>query len=388
MSEPSLSDLIKHYKHSFLSMWLDLFKTPTPTDHEQYLCYLGQKLHHRIMLSAPIVTLLIIIKVSLYFSVLSGTQLLGVLMINFLCTDASLIALLVISLKTTTPDQYYYQKMFALASMALFSCNILYAFTVANHIYYPYQIIELSILVFLWVFNYPYRWIINTPLFVLGVYCLIFLSAHAELNYTHILELLFLGMAFAIGVFYSLVNGANEYHLFTLLKESEEQAITDSLTQLYNRKGFTQHYQQLAKIATREHKAIYLAILDIDNFKQINDSLGHDMGDKVITQVAQQLQTLFKRPLDLVARWGGEEFIVCWCSDQVDNAFVMGQKTCTAIATHQHDATTPFNVTVSMGITQLQLGQQHFDVGLKQADLALYQAKHEGKNCFRIYAHV
>lgn len=316
----------EYYQLSFLEIWHELFGGYVIENKHEYVDYLSKKLHHRIILSSPIVTVLIILKMLIYFFTLDKTQWFGILTINFIFTDISLLSILIVSVFTKNPNEAYYNNMFILASFALFSCVLFYIYAITHHIYYPYEIIGLSILLFLWVFNYPFKWVIAVPLFTLIIYYFMVFALNNKIYYEKITELIVLAVAFFIGLFYSLMNGANEYYLYQSLKNAEKQALTDSLTKIYNRKGFLKNFEQLKKIAQREKKSIYIAILDIDNFKRVNDNYGHDIGDNVIVMVATKLTELYRRPLDLVARWGGEEFIVSWCEENPQATHIMGKK--------------------------------------------------------------
>jgi len=369
------------YQLSFLEIWHELFGDNRIDNTNEYIDYLSKKLHHRIILSTPIVTMLILLKVLIYFFSLSQGEWLGILTINFIFTDTALLSILIISVFNKKPNETYYNNMFILASLALFSCVLVYTYAITHHIYYPYEIIGLSILLFLWVFNYPFKWVIAVPLLTLVIYYFMVFTLNNKIYYEKITELIVLAVAFFIGLFYSLMNGANEYHLYQLLKNSEKQALTDSLTKIYNRKGFLKNFEQLKKIAQREKKNIYIAILDIDNFKKINDNYGHDIGDNVISMVAAKLTELYRRPLDLVARWGGEEFIVSWCEENPLAIPLMGKKACQTIAdTVIFSQFEQISVTVSMGITRLSEHDMSFAETLKRADTALYFAKNNGKN--------
>lgn len=373
------------YQFYFLKIWHELFSQNKIDNKNDYMDYLSQKLHHRIILSAPIVTILILLKIVIYFLSLNQKEWLGVLSVNLIFTDTALLSILIISVFNKKPNEAYYNNMFILASLALFSCVLVYTYAITHHIYYPYEIIGLSILLFLWVFNYPVKWVITVPLLTLVIYYFMAFTLNNKIHHEKIIEFILLAVAFLIGLFYSLMNGANEHHLYQSLKYAESQALTDSLTKIYNRKGFLKNFDKLKKIAQREKKDLYIAILDIDNFKKVNDNYGHDIGDNVISMVASQISDIYRRPLDLIARWGGEEFIVSWCEENPDLVSVMGQKICQRVA----DAiifsqSKQISVTVSVGITRFAEHDISFTETLKRADTALYKAKNNGKNQFII----
>jgi diguanylate cyclase (GGDEF)-like protein len=270
--------------------------------------------------------------------------------------------------------------MFVLASISLFSCILNYAYTATHAIYYPNEILGIAILLFLWIFNYPLKWVIAVPLVTLISYYFVFFALDNHISHEKETSIILLTFTFLIGLFYSVMNGANEYRLFKSFKNAEAQALTDSLTNMYNRKGFLQKFDYIKKIAKRENRKTYIAILDIDNFKKINDNYGHDIGDNVITMVAAKILELFRRPLDLTARWGGEEFIISWCEENPETIQKTGERICQTIANTQIPPLNNLTVTVSVGIALLNEHDFALNDTLKRADIALYTAKHNGKN--------
>jgi diguanylate cyclase (GGDEF)-like protein len=378
MPSISIKKFCDSYQFSFLEIWRELFSEYKIKDRSEYEQYLSKKLHSRIILTAPMIALIFIIKFILYFFSLSIQQFFWFLLIDFTLIDGALLAMLITSVFSKNLNESYYKNMLTLAAFALFSCVLLSAYAAIQHIYFPYEIIGMSILLFLWIFNYPFKWVITIPLSALIIYFIITISLNNNSVYEKSITIIALIVSFIIGLFYSLMNGANEYRLYQSLKNAESQAMTDALTKIYNRNGFMHHFEQHKKIAQREKKKIYIAILDIDNFKKINDSYGHDIGDNVITMVAAKISELYRRPLDLVARWGGEEFIISWCEENPDRISTTGNKICQTIA--ETIINNHIKVTVSVGMTLLTEKDISFTETLKRADTALYTAKHNGKN--------
>jgi diguanylate cyclase (GGDEF)-like protein len=95
-------------------------------------------------------------------------------------------------------------------------------------------------------------------------------------------------------------------------RELQRQARTDALTGLLNRRGFDEHLGVIWRQAEREKAPVGIVLLDVDGFKQLNDSHGHAAGDDVLRHVAGVLKTYASRPLDAVGRYGGDEFVVVW----------------------------------------------------------------------------
>jgi two-component system, cell cycle response regulator len=163
---------------------------------------------------------------------------------------------------------------------------------------------------------------------------------------------------------------------------SIEMAITDALTGLYNRRYMETHLATAVDQATARGKPLTLLLLDIDYFKCVNDSYGHDAGDDVLREFAIRLRKSI-RGIDLACRYGGEEFVVV----MPDTAIAVGATVAERI--RRRIATEPFtirngagaiDVTVSIGIATLADANDQPGAILKRADEALFRAKRDGRN--------
>lgn len=175
----------------------------------------------------------------------------------------------------------------------------------------------------------------------------------------------------------------------SLMQKNEELtklARRDFQTSLYNRMAFAEIFEQQLLIAAREHMPISLAMIDIDHFKSINDSLGHMAGDKVLLGVAETLKTI-ARESDVIARFGGEEFIILMFNTNHKEAEKAAERLRTAVEEEIVAGTN--SVTISIGlatfgeksiagidITPSEIYEQMLGV----ADKALYRAKMNGRN--------
>ena len=163
------------------------------------------------------------------------------------------------------------------------------------------------------------------------------------------------------------------------LRRLSNEVHTDQLTQVANRRGLINAFGIEQAKAEREESRIALALLDIDNFKKLNDSLGHHAGDIALKSLAERAQASL-RPGDMVARYGGEEFVLMLPDTPLDEAqqvLVRLQRSLSA-ALFQHDGKDVF-VTFSAGVTLYRPGET-LEAALDRADVALYEAKHTGKN--------
>ncbi|MFA7554646.1 MAG: GGDEF domain-containing protein [Spongiibacteraceae bacterium] len=156
-------------------------------------------------------------------------------------------------------------------------------------------------------------------------------------------------------------------------------ANNDALTGLPNRRTFNTKLARLLLLTKRNESPLSIIFLDVDNFKQINDSKGHDVGDKVLKCLAKLLSATVRRS-DFVARWGGEEFIIMLTGTDIDNASLIAEKLRLIIENSVAlQALAEFPVTASFGITSVEEGD-NIDLIFNRVDRALYQAKSKGKN--------
>lgn len=169
-------------------------------------------------------------------------------------------------------------------------------------------------------------------------------------------------------------------HLFDTVREQqkklEEFAVTDQLTGLYNRHFLYEAAQQAVANANRHNYPLSLLLLDLDHFKRINDSHGHDVGDQVLREVGALLRKNC-RDGDVAARFGGEEFVLLLLECRLEDAQIKAERLRAEIA-----AARPAGhaITASIGVTTLSAGQTRFEQLFKQADTAVYAAKHAGRN--------
>ena len=164
--------------------------------------------------------------------------------------------------------------------------------------------------------------------------------------------------------------------LQALQQTSEELSLTDELTGVSNRRHLTQWVE-----GQRQHPASFaMAFLDIDDFKRVNDRLGHATGDQVLREVAQLIQT-FMEPGDLIVRLGGDEFVVIRQTVLVKTF----EAALEALRQACQDRVWPLNMTVTLSIG-LTVGRTDLDAALSTADRAMYAVKAQGKNQLRSFA--
>jgi diguanylate cyclase (GGDEF)-like protein len=169
-------------------------------------------------------------------------------------------------------------------------------------------------------------------------------------------------------------------------KQMYESALRDGLTKAFNKKYFTDRLESELTFALRHGSPLVLVMFDIDHFKKVNDTHGHQAGDLVLSEISTLLTSAL-RAEDVFARYGGEEFAVICRGTDLTQASIVGERMRKAVEKHRfvHEGT-PIPVTISVGIASLP------DPAIKdaadlisRADKALYQSKHGGRNRVTIH---
>lgn len=187
-------------------------------------------------------------------------------------------------------------------------------------------------------------------------------------------------------IYMSLVGLTTAY-----LAAAQKRALIDSLTDSKTNLPNFRHFREALDEAVRRHQLtrqpLTVAILDVDNFRQLNSVIGHPLADKVLEQLAGLLEAS-KRKGDLLARYGGEEFIMLLPDTDADGAVAALDRIRVHVAEqlfelgHGHE---PIHISISAGVAELRSGEPESPL-LVQADQALVEAKTHGKNCVRRYA--
>ncbi len=179
-----------------------------------------------------------------------------------------------------------------------------------------------------------------------------------------------------------------EQELETLKKQLEEYSYQDGLTGIANRRFFEDSYQREWLNAQREQQPLTLMLLDIDYFKQYNDYNGHILGDACLKQIAQLLKKSVSRPRDLVARFGGEEFVLILPDTTQASAIEVVERILQSIRTADIcHSSSPLDqrLSVSLGVKTIIPTQKNDKMAfLKEVDQNLYLAKEQGRNGYVI----
>ena len=165
------------------------------------------------------------------------------------------------------------------------------------------------------------------------------------------------------------------------LQKMEQMAATDPLTQLYNRRHFSEVLERSYAEASRYGKDLACIMCDLDGYKKLNDKLGHQFGDKIL-QVTAKIITLNLRVMDVAARYGGDEFVILLPHATAELAGTVGERIQTQFCIQMKSLVPAgLSLTISMGIASMRHNRPaNSDQLVALADEALYAAKHSGKN--------
>ncbi|NLK45570.1 MAG: GGDEF domain-containing protein [Treponema sp.] len=159
-------------------------------------------------------------------------------------------------------------------------------------------------------------------------------------------------------------------------KKAEELFLYDTLTGLFNRRGIEPRIEYELNRKKRFGGSVSLLMVDIDFFKHVNDTYGHDIGDNVLVKVSETLLD-HRRSTDLVSRWGGEEFLILLADTEENRAILIAEKIRIACSNIRFSETN--NITVSIGVAEVKQDES-FESWFKRTDTALYTAKNSGRN--------
>lgn len=166
------------------------------------------------------------------------------------------------------------------------------------------------------------------------------------------------------------------------VKQTIELAVTDGLTGLHNRRYLDNHLKLLVDRAIARGRPLSICITDIDRFKSVNDTYGHDAGDEVLRDFAHRVRSTV-RGADLACRFGGEEFVVVMPDTPAEAATAIAERLRTMVEDRPFalpNTEIPLSITASLGIATLNPAGDTAEALLKRADMALYQAKNNGRN--------
>ena len=164
-------------------------------------------------------------------------------------------------------------------------------------------------------------------------------------------------------------------------------AIHDSLTNLFNNHYFYKELSDEIDKSKRYSKIFSLAIIDVDNFKSVNDTYGHSSGDRALQALADSIRKTVRKDVDIASRYGGDEFVIVFPNTTAENAFKICERLLIMVRNNQIKASDnrEFGFTLSMGIAEFPKDGNEIYFLFNHADEALYQSKKKGKNTITIY---
>lgn len=219
-------------------------------------------------------------------------------------------------------------------------------------------------------------------------YILVYWNTHETIRDLVVPVVFFLGGWFVLLVSYLSLYTAIDVRRLTIL---EEENITDSLMDIYNRRYLDRRLADEVARARRYNMPLSVLMIDIDHFKKINDTHGHLIGDQILRYLGR-LVTDTVRTTDIVARYGGEEIVVIAPNSPADTAARLAERLRMAVesatlATDQsQDEKRPIRTTISIGVAFFGKDIDDARTLIHHADEALYSAKNEGRNCVVVYA--
>jgi diguanylate cyclase (GGDEF)-like protein len=157
-------------------------------------------------------------------------------------------------------------------------------------------------------------------------------------------------------------------------------AVTDPLTRVFNRQHLSERLPVEFERTRRYERPLSMMMVDVDNFKDVNDSYGHHIGDIALQEIARECVDI-SRESDLVVRYGGEEFLIVLSDTDLEGALILAERLRQSIEAESFAAPQAnIHLTVSIGVAQIMEHDTRPDELIQRADEALYEAKHKGKN--------
>ncbi|GEM_PF-5865665 len=173
----------------------------------------------------------------------------------------------------------------------------------------------------------------------------------------------------------------------TALGKADYYVSYDTLTGLPNQRKFIQLLDAWKSYCTTHHQRLEMLLLDLDRFKRINEVLGYEVGDDILVALSQRLQAIAPSE-SVVARWGGDEFMVLLPQSDTESGAFLAQKILTGLTEPLHIRAHQLSISASLGLVTFPEDGQDLKMLLRRADLALHEAKHQGRNNYQSYSRL
>lgn len=294
------------------------------------------------------------------------------LQLHFFIVIPSLLAISFFAYK----QRYYRYVMPALAIFPLVSltCHVMIARQLTD--YAPF--VPEGYLGIFWIFivsGMTFRYALASAA-VSTLIILVSASYYIDQRDAYVMYVFWVSCSFSFGFLGALIFDSSRKRIFASQQELQHQATTDPLTGLYNRNQLNSVLKKEMERGTRYQKSFGLLLVDVDFFKNINDTFGHDTGDTVLKDIANSLAQSVRKN-DTLIRWGGEEFMVVAIEIDKTNLLNLCENLRKRIESQSYGSAG--NITVSIGATLFQDKDSPADL-LARADKALYTAKEQGRN--------
>ncbi|HUP92566.1 MAG TPA: diguanylate cyclase [Solimonas sp.] len=255
------------------------------------------------------------------------------------------------------------------------------AIGVRLHMTQPNEVMVLQLLYSFFLLGMLFRAALPTAMVTLLAYAVVHAVGGADPVWLSD-RLYFLGATVVIGAITCRLQEMTERRLWLQARELRELAQRDPLTGVHNHRAFHECGHRLLHQARRDGKSVAVVLIDVDHFKAYNDSHGHLAGDAALRRLAAVFADWTRRPLDMAARLGGEEFGLLWYDASLEGARKRAEELREAVVALgiDHAGGLLGRVTVSTGLIVGDGYSESFERLLGQADAALYRAKHEGRN--------
>ncbi len=259
---------------------------------------------------------------------------------------------------------------------------------------FHYYIVGLTPLIF-----YSQSWRLSTKLLLTSLLCGLYIGLYfhalltlplvisdpVRLSFIGVVNIITMFIVFAALAYYYRLAATNaERALMQANQKLKHQAHNDALTHLANRHDLTERIDALVTAYQANTDPFCVILTDIDNFKKINDTYGHNMGDHILVRVAEALHSCM-RELDQVGRWGGEEFLSLLPGTRIEGAQLVAERMRQKVAAMRiQDGTIDINITMTFGVAEFD-NETDAAGCINRADQAMYQGKISGKNCVKLH---
>lgn len=297
-----------------------------------------------------------------------------------ICSARLLFIFLVILLLIVINYIKTYKRISYLITVYEVICIMLFIFIFYKYDSPNYLIQAFGVMVvILGVFMVPNRWINKIGVSLIVIVCFNIMSFYYidDMNFPKSLAVV---VYLVIILILSSINSFREDYYkrvnYVYNKELIRLSTTDSLTGVYNRAKFNQEFKRCIEFSKRYNTPLTIIIIDFDDFKAINDTLGHLVGDSVIIQFVSIVNNSI-RVIDIFARWGGEEFVILLPNTDIEDGLLTAERLRENIASYTFEVAN--FITCSFGVAQLS-SDDDADSLLLKADKMLYESKSIGKN--------